>query len=64
MALQAGARVVAEGVDDQGMMGLVRWVAGGGDDVTTSMVYVVQGFLLGYPSSVIAGGQPPREMAA
>ncbi len=63
-AAQAGARVVADGVEDHRMMELVRWVAAGGDEVTTSMVHAVQGFLLGHPSSEFTSGEPPRELAA
>jgi diguanylate cyclase (GGDEF)-like protein len=63
-AAQAGAHVVADGVEDHRMMELVRWVAAGGDEVTTSMVYAVQGFLLGHPSSEFTSGERPSELAA
>jgi len=63
-ASQAGALVVAEGIEDESMMELVRWIAEGGDDVNESMIYAVQGYLLGYPSADIAGGEPPSQLAA
>lgn len=63
-AAQAGARVVAEGVEDEPMMELVRWVADGGDEVTCSMVYAVQGFLLGRPAADLTSNGPPSQLAA
>jgi len=63
-ASQAGALVVAEGVEDQSMLELVRWIAEGGDEVKDSLVYAVQGYLLGYPSPVISTGEAPTELAA
>ncbi|MGB4861188.1 MAG: diguanylate cyclase [Tepidiformaceae bacterium] len=50
-ASQAGALVVAEGVETESMMELVRWVANGGDESVESMIFAVQGYLLGYPST-------------
>ena len=63
-ASQAGALVVAEGIEDEPMMELVRWIADGGDDASESMIYAVQGFLLGYPSAEINQGRAPDELAA
>jgi diguanylate cyclase (GGDEF)-like protein len=63
-ASQAGTRVVAEGIENEPMMELVRWIASGGDDPANSMVYAVQGFLLGQPSPASGPGEPPKQLAA
>ncbi|MGE0600467.1 MAG: EAL domain-containing protein [Dehalococcoidia bacterium] len=63
-ASQAGALVVAEGVETERMMELVRWVASGGDEASESMVYAVQGYLLGHPSAEITRGTHSRHLAA
>ena len=63
-ASQAGALVVAEGVESERMMELVRWVASGGDEATESMVYAVQGYLLGHPSAEITQGPRSQHLAA
>jgi len=61
---QAGALVVAEGIEDARMMELVRWIAAGGDEPGDSMVYAVQGFLLGKPAPEVSAGEPPAQLAA
>jgi diguanylate cyclase (GGDEF)-like protein len=63
-ASQAGTLVVAEGVEDEAMMELVRWIASGGDDEAPSMIFGVQGYLLGYPEAEIGSGTPPSQLAA
>jgi diguanylate cyclase (GGDEF)-like protein len=63
-ASQAGALVVAEGIEDDAMMDLVRWIASGGDDQAESMIYAVQGYLLGYPSAEITAEEKSNQLAA
>lgn len=63
-ASQSGALVVAEGIEDSAMLELVRWIAEGGDDADEGLIYAVQGYLLGYPSAVLASGEPPDQLAA
>ena len=61
-AAQAGTLVVAEGIENEPMLELVRWIASGGDDPATSMVFAVQGYLLGHPKPATGGAT--REQAA
>ncbi len=63
-ASQAGALVVAEGVESDELLELVRWVADGGDEAEGSLVYAVQGYLLGHPAERPSNGDAPAKLAA
>jgi EAL domain-containing protein (putative c-di-GMP-specific phosphodiesterase class I) len=61
---EAGALVVAEGVEDQSMLGLVHELAKGPVARSLQLIHCVQGYLLGRPAPGFEAAEDDGELAA